>query len=322
MFVIDGAITDVPGITVGHAQDVAAVTGCTVVLTPPQGAVVGAEVRGFAPGTRETDLARPGMLVERANAVLLSGGSAFGLDAAAGVMRFLRERGVGYDAGVARVPIVPGAVIFDLGIGQAEFPNAAMGYTACLAADRAPASGSVGAGTGATVGKLLGLAGATKSGVGMASLRVGGITVGSLVVVNALGDVVDPETGAILAGARLPDGAYLHTERAILAGAQPVRNGNTTIGVVATDARLDAEGVAHLARVAHNGLARTIRPVHTLYDGDTIFSLATGEAQEEGSLLALAVATVHAVQGAVINAVLSASSLGGVPARVNALESH
>ncbi|KLU62558.1 peptidase family S58 [Peptococcaceae bacterium CEB3] len=312
------AITDVSGIEVGQADNRTALTGCTVVLCR-EGAVVGVDVRGSAPGTRETDLCRPATLVEKAQAILLAGGSAFGLNAAAGVMRYLWEQGIGYDVGVAKVPIVPGAVIFDLPLGQVAWPDESMGYQACQKARTGEVTqGCVGAGTGASVGKLFGPGQATKSGVGTASVRVGRATVGALIVVNAFGDVIRPEDGTILAGTRHPlTGGYVDTAREVQKGlGQPPRGAtNTTIGVVATDADLSVEQANHLAKLAHDGLARTIRPVHTLFDGDTLFALATGKVKGtgQGEILALAAATVEAVEKAVLNAVKYATPAGGLP---------
>jgi len=310
-----GTITDVAGIQVGHAENEEALTGCTVVVADG-GATVGVDVRGAAPGTRETDLARPGTLVERADAVLLTGGSAFGLDAAGGVMRRLRERGQGFPTGAGPVPIVPGAVIYDLEIGEAIWPDAEMGYRACAAAsDAAVAQGNIGAGSGATVGKILGIGQATKSGLGSSSIGVAGFTIGALVVVNALGDVVRPGDGQIVAGARDPrTNEYVGTPRVILAGGS-ARAGNTTLGVVATDAGLTSQDMQYLARIAHDGLARTIHPVHTMADGDTIFSLATGtEPIDRRLMVALGVAAVAAVEEAVLAAVRFAEPAGGLPA--------
>jgi L-aminopeptidase/D-esterase-like protein len=305
------AITDVAGIAVGHAQDETALTGCTVVLAG-SGAVVGADVRGLAPGTRETDLCRPGTLVEQAQAILLTGGSAFGLDAAAGVMRFLHERGLGFGTGTVAIPIVPAAVIFDLGAGEAVWPDADMGYRACLAAGGgAIEQGSVGAGTGATVGKYLGRQGAMKSGIGTASRRIGEVTVGALIVVNALGSVVDPVSGALVAGARSGDGRMVRADEALL-GEVPATN--TSIGVVAIDCTLTPSEVSRMASAAHDGLARAIRPVHTLYDGDTIFALATGRAGDASvHPVALHVAVVDVVERAILSAVLHARGFPGVP---------
>lgn len=312
------AITDVAGVEVGHAHDLDALTGCTVVLCRG-GAVVGVDVRGAAPGTRETDLCRPGTLVSEAHGILLAGGSAFGLDAAAGVMRYLREAGIGLEVRRVRVPIVPGAVLFDLGIGRPAWPDAEMGHRACLAASsEGVAQGNVGAGAGATVGKLRGTAWAMKSGTGTASLRVGDVTLGALVAVNAFGDVVRPDTGAIIAGARRADGRFLGTQTALLGGGagSPGPGEHTTIGVVATDATLNAEQINHLALCAHDGLARCIQPVHTMADGDAIFGLATGRVPVEGTatMLALAAGTVEVVVRAVIAAVRHAAPAGGLPA--------
>lgn len=264
-------ITRVPGILVGHATDPVALTGCTVVLCPP-GTIGSGEVRGGAPGTRETDLLRPGMLVEEVNAVLLTGGSAFGLSAADGVMKWLEERGVGFDADVIKVPIVPAAVLFDLGVGDPLVrPNPSAGYAACHASSEEVAEGSVGAGTGATVAKIRGLSHAMKGGVGTASAEEDGVIVGALFAVNALGEIVDDD-GAVLVGARGGD------EEGPTEPAEPTEPspGNTTIGVVATNARLSRERAHLLALAAHDGLARAIRPSHTIWDGDTVFTLATG----------------------------------------------
>jgi len=308
-----GNITDVAGIRVGHAGDEQALTGCTVILCPPEGAAGGGVVRGYAPGTRETALLQPGMLVGSVNALLLTGGSAYGLAAADGVMRYLEEQGLGYDTGVARVPIVPGAVLFDLALGSADVrPDAAMGYAAASSA-HAPAieQGNVGAGLGAAVGKLAGMGQAMKGGLGTASLRQGDVVVGAIVAVNALGNVIDPETGSILAGARgaapgewvdaLDPGVY----------ATAGLSGNTVIGALATNARLDTAELNRLAQSGHDGLARVIRPVHTLYDGDTLFSVATG--QVDANPVVLAEMAAVAMARAVVNGVLEALPVGGLP---------
>ena len=317
------AITDVQGIKVGHYTDREAATGCTVVLCEG-GAVGGVDVRGSAPGTRETDLLHPLRLVQEVHAVLLTGGSAYGLDAATGVMRYLEEKGVGFDVGVGVVPIVPAAVLFDLTIGDPKVrPDATAGYQACQSASDGPVSeGCVGAGTGATVGKLLGPKFATKSGLGTASQKIGkGIVVGAIVAVNAFGDVVHPQTGEILAGTRKPViGGFLNTvERmkgdlgqTILGLAQ-----HTTIAVVATNAYLTKEGANKVAQMAHDGLARAIRPVHTMFDGDTVFALATGKPPRKGggadpSVVGAIAAEVLAQ--AVVRAVTQAEGLHGLPA--------
>ena len=313
------AITDVDGILVGHYTDLENATGCTVILCPPEGAVGGVDVRGPAPATRETDLLRPAHLVERVHAIVLTGGSAFGLDAAAGVMKFLDERKIGFETGVARVPIVPAAAIFDLGIGSATVrPNADAGYRACLDAKTgAVAEGNVGAGTGATVGKLLGPKFATKSGLGTTSQPIGkGIVVGALVVVNALGDVVDPRTGEILAGTRKPVvGGWLDSAGALTSGlAQTLlARMHTTIGVVATNAALTKEEANLVAMMAHDGYARALRPAHTLFDGDALFALSAG--RQKGDVSAIGHAAAEGVAEAIGRAVNAAASLGGVPAR-------
>jgi len=305
----DGKITDVPGIEVGHAQNFHAGTGCTVVISR-KGAVGGVDVRGSAPGTRETDLMRPMNLVERVHAVVLCGGSAFGLAAAGGVMRYLEEHGVGFDTGVARVPIVAGAVIFDLGYGDWRVrPDEGMGYEACLNAGTGDVpQGSVGAGTGATVGKILGMECCMKGGVGTSSIRLpGGIVVGAIVVVNALGDVVDPQTGRILAGARDPKtGKFINTWNFILEGntIKGQELGNTTVGVVATNAYLTKEQANKVAAMAHDGLALAIRPVHTMLDGDTLFALSTGQIECDVNVIGTAAA--EAIARAVVNAVKNA----------------
>ncbi|MEY4651650.1 MAG: hypothetical protein RI884_231 [Pseudomonadota bacterium] len=309
-----GSITDVPGIEVGHHTDTRRPTGCSVVIARG-GAVGGVDVRGAAPGTRETDLLSPTNTVDTVHAVLLSGGSAWGLDAAGGVMRWLDEQGIGLDVGPARVPIVPAAVLFDLMVGDARIrPDAAAGYAACQAASgEAPAEGGVGAGTGALVGKVFGHARAMKGGIGTASVRVGGVTVGALVACNALGDVIDPDTGVVIAGARSADGArMIDTRRALLAGEPPIpilAGTHTTIGVVATDATLNKAQVTRLAQVAHDGLARAINPVHTVADGDTLFALATGKTQEHPGMMVLATMAAEAVARATVRAVLAAKTL-------------
>jgi L-aminopeptidase/D-esterase-like protein len=292
-------ITDVPGVRVGHWSDPEAQTGCTVLLLAPEGAVASVDVQGPAPGTRETDLLRPGMLIERIHAICLSGGSAFGLAAADGVMRFLKERGVGVEAGPARVPIVPSAVIFDLGVGSADaFPGAEQGYAAALDAERRGSrllQGRVGAGTGATVSKLRGPEHAIPGGLGSAALRLpSGALVGALAVVNAAGDVVDgdgsagPQTGALATLLRegLP--------------ARPLPGTNTTLGVVATDAALDKAQCYKLAELAQDGLALAIRP-RTMFDGDSVFFVSTGSAQAD--MTSLAAAAVEMLRLAIVRAV-------------------
>lgn len=313
-------LTAVPGIRVGHATDPVGLTGCTVVLCEA-GAVGGVDQRGGAPGTRETDLLRPMHLVEKVHAVLLAGGSAFGLAAADGVVRYLEERGIGYETGFARVPIVPAAILFDLNIGDPRArPDPAMGYTACQAATDGPvAEGNVGAGTGATAGKILGIARAMKTGIGTAAIDLGeGLVVAALMAVNPLGDVVDPATGTILAGARRPDSEELADTLVLMRdllsqSTSPFASStNTVIGVVATNARLTKEQANKVAQMAQNGVARAVRPAHTLYDGDTIFALATGEKPADVNLIGAYAAEV--VAQAIVRAAMAAEGAGGLPA--------
>ena len=311
-----GSITDVAGLRVGHFTDPRRPTGCTVVLTA-DGAVAGVDVRGAAPGTRETELLSPLNAVEQVHAIVLAGGSAFGLDAASGVMRWLDERGFGIEVGPARVPIVPAAILFDLWVGDASIrPDAASGYAACEAASTQPvAEGNVGAGTGATVGKLFGIQRAMRGGIGSASVTVGGITVGALVAVNAIGDVIDPSTGQTVAGARTADGsALLGTMHALLRGDLPLllqAGAATTLGVVATDAVLTKVQVNKMAQMAHDGLARTINPVHTMSDGDTVFALATGASGKTAHLTLLGALGAEVMAAAVLRAVRAATRLSG-----------
>jgi L-aminopeptidase/D-esterase-like protein len=311
-----GAITDVAGIKVGHYTDRKAVTGCTVILCE-QGAVAGVDVSGSSPGTRETDLLRPGNVVDRVQGVVLSGGSAFGLDTAAGVMRYLEERGFGYETSAGKVPIVPAAIIFDLNIGGSRVrPGAKEGYQACLAAANGEVTeGCVGAGTGATVGKILGVERAVKSGLGTASQKIaGGIVVAALLVVNAVGDVIEPGTGKILAGPRKPDDRGFLCTSQLWKGEfeEKVPPFNTVIGVVATDAKLDKAEANRLARVAQVGVARTIDPCHTMYDGDALFTLSSGE--KKADLSALGAAAAEVVAEAIVRAIQKAETLAGVPA--------
>jgi len=305
----DGSITDVQGICVGHAQDEAARTGVSVVFCSGEGAVGGVDVRGAAPGTRETDLLKPGNLVERVNAVVLSGGSAFGLEAATGVMRYLEEQGIGLDVGVTRVPIVPAAVLFDLRSGDGSVrPDAQMGALAISRVGKTYAQGEIGAGCGATVGKIVPGALPAQGGVGMASLRLpGGIMVGALVAVNALGDIYHPYTGEVLSCGRLPDGTKVPAE-GMLYGSAPVSTppligANTTLCVVATDATLDKAQVNRLATVAHDGYARAIRPVHTQMDGDTAFALASCREAGEVNFVQICAAAAEVVARAIANSV-------------------
>lgn len=325
-----GSITDVPGIEVGCAQNDDALTGCTVILAR-KGAIAGVDVRGSAPGTRETDLLNPINLVDRVHGVLLAGGSAFGLDAASGVMRYLEERNIGFNTGVARVPIVPAAILFDLAIGNKQVrPDAEMGYQACLAASRKPpAEGNYGAGTGATVGKLFGAALAMKSGLGSASIRAAGIVVGAVVAVNSFGDVVDPRNGEIVAGLRSGKvgpvrigGKGQFADTAEMVKKAPGRSvlglatrSNTVIGVVATNARLTKTEATKVAQMAHDGLARTIRPAHTMLDGDTIFALSTGN--KSANLTLVGSLAAEAMAEAILRAVRMARGAGGLPGRAD-----
>ena len=295
-----GAITDVAGIEVGHHTDTRRPTGCTVILAR-DGAVAGVDVRGAAPGTRETDLLDPSNLVEKVHAIMLAGGSAWGLDAATGAVRWLEERGVGFDVVVGKLPIVPAAVLFDLLVGDMRVrPDAAAGYAACEAAStQPPTEGNVGAGTGAALGKIFGIQNAMKGGIGTASVTVDGVTVGALIACNALGDVVDPDTAQVIAGARTDDGKALRdTRRALLRGDLPrplLAGTNTTIGVIATDAVITKVQAHRLAVAGHDGLARSINPVHTMSDGDTLFALGTGRSGKNPGMMLLATMAAEAV---------------------------
>ena len=314
------SLTDVRGLRVGHFTDTRRPTGVTVILTP-EGAVAGVDVRGAAPGTRETELLSPLNAVEKVHAVMLAGGSAFGLDAAGGVMRWLDERGFGVPVGPARVPIVPAAILFDLWVGDPTIrPDASSGYAACEAATTDPVpQGNVGAGTGAAVGKLFGIGRAMRGGLGSASVTVGGVTVAALVAVNAIGDVIDPATGQPVAGARSADGSsLLGTMQALRRGDVPAPlqpGAATTLGVVATDAVLSKAQANKLAQMAHDGFARSINPVHTMGDGDTIFALATGASGVSGNLTLIGALAADVMAVAVLRAVHAASTLNtpGLP---------
>jgi L-aminopeptidase/D-esterase-like protein len=310
-------LTDIAGIRVGHVSDYDAITGCTAILCG-EGAVGGVDVRGSAAGTEEILTLHPGHVAPRVHAIVLAGGSAFGLEAASGVRRYLERRGVGYDTGAAMVPIVPAAILYDLAIGRADVrPTAAMGEAAAAAAtDGAVAEGSVGVGTGATVGKILGMSRAMKAGVGSFTVELaGGVCVAALVAVNALGDVRDPVTGKIVAGARgAADGRdFADSNRQMIRGAMPGRvgEGNTTLAVVATNAGLDKVQAGKLAQLASLGVARTIYPVNTTFDGDITFALSLGA--KAADVNSLGVAAAEAVAQAVLRAVRLAKALGGVP---------
>jgi L-aminopeptidase/D-esterase-like protein len=317
---LNNSLCDVAGISVGHAIAVGRLTGCTVVLTAGQGAVAAVDVRGAAPGTRETELLEPENLVERVHAIVLTGGSAFGLDAASGVMRWLAENNIGLETGYGKVPIVPAAVLFDLplvrhGDDPKVRPTSDLGYAACRSASSQDVSrGNVGAGAGATIGKLFGIARAMKGGLGQASVQVGPWVVSALVACNAVGDVIDQATGQVIAGARNgPDSHVLcDTQAMLLQGEQLQRvlpGTNTTIGVVATNASLTKAQAKRIAMSSHDGLARTIRPVHTPYDGDTLFALATCDVPGPPDLMLLNVMAAQATALAVVNAVQHAKSI-------------
>jgi L-aminopeptidase/D-esterase-like protein len=313
-----GGLTAVEGVRVGHHTLAERPTGCTVVLVE-KGATASVEVRGAAPATRETDLLDPVNTVQQVHAVVLSGGSAFGLDTASGVMRYLEQKGVGFDVGVAKVPIVPAAALFDLSVGDdaGVRPGAECGYLAAQAASAAaPLEGSVGAGAGATVGKLRGAGRAMKGGIGNFALRSGELVVAAMVAVNAVGEVVDPETGRLIAGVRSEDGSSLPSQRLRLTGdlESPIQSGrNTSIGVVATNARLTKTQAKRVAQVAHDGMARAIRPAHTPADGDALFVVAT-DAVEGFDLLLIGEMAAEAVAGAIVRAVTEATGVPGYPA--------
>jgi L-aminopeptidase/D-esterase-like protein len=316
---MQSAITDVEGIRVGHASNREAMTGCTVILCE-EGAVGGVEIRGSAPGTRQIDSLYPVHVVQQVHAILLTGGSSFGLDAAGGVVRYLEERGKGFDVGITHVPVVPTAVIFDLPLGDHRVrPDADMAYQACLhASSEAVEEGSVGVGTGATVGKLFELDRACKGGVGTASLETGGVLVGALVAVNALGDVVDEKSGEILVGLRDEEGSGFACTAELLRkgiwkkGFGRASLGNTTIGVIATNVTLNREDTIKVAQMAHNGLARVISPINTTFDGDIVFALSLG--QKGGDVNNVGALAEAAIMEAVKRAVMKADGFGIIPA--------
>lgn len=307
-------ITDIENIKIGNFQDINAATGCTVIICKA-GAVGGVDVRGGAPGTRETTLLNPINMVERIHAVLLSGGSAFGLDAAGGIMKYLEERGIGFDVGVTKVPIVCGAVLFDLIIGSADIrPDFKMGYKACNNSENNQfKEGNYGAGTGATIGKILGKDSAMKGGLGAYAIQVGDLKVGAIVAVNCLGDVYDSREGKIIAGAlRADKKGFLDTESVMLKkydDKSNLFNGNTTIGAIITNACLTKSEANKVASMAHNGFGRCIRPSHTMFDGDTIFTMATGNVNADVNVVGLLAA--NAMERAVIKGVNMAESLHG-----------
>jgi L-aminopeptidase/D-esterase-like protein len=317
-----GSITDVPGLKVGQYTLKERPTGCTVVICE-KGATAGVDVRGAAPGTRETDLLSPLNTVEQVQAILLSGGSAYGLAAATGVVRWLEERGLGYPIGRGVVPVVPAAILYDLGVGDFKIrPGEDAGYKACEAATTGPVEeGNVGAGAGATVGKMFGPEFAMKGGLGTASVKVGdtGIVVGAVVAVNAAGDVVDPRTGRIVAGARAENGKGFRDSMAqIMKGYRVVAEsgGNTTIGVIATNAPFTKVQMTKIAQMAHDGLARALNPVHTMLDGDTIFAMSTGTATVKADVTAIGAIAATVLSRAIVRAAMQARSLAalGLPA--------
>jgi L-aminopeptidase/D-esterase-like protein len=317
-------LTEVDGLRVGHFTLKERPTGCTVVLVDGPGATGGVSQRGGAPGTRETDLLDPGNLVDIVNAVVLAGGSAFGLDAAQGVVRYLEERGVGYKTGAGVVPIVPAAILFDLGFGGDPKirPTADCGYRAAMAATNAAvAEGNVGAGAGATLGKVAGRERSMKGGLGSAAIRLSnGLVVGAIVAVNAIGDVIDPVTGQTVAGVRTSDGRALADARkmlrdgSLLKAADPRAAENTTIAIVATNARLNKAAVNRVASMADDGLARAINPAHTIGDGDTVFALATGRWPGETDTSIIGALAAEVLADAIVRAAVHATSLGGLPA--------
>jgi L-aminopeptidase/D-esterase-like protein len=311
------SITDIKGIKIGHAEDIKGGSGCTVILCE-KGACAGVDVRGGGPASRETELLNPVNLVEQIHAVMLSGGSAYGLDAGAGAMKYLEEKGIGFDVGVAVVPIVCGASLFDLVVGDPKCrPDQTMGYEACKnATSMRPSEGNKGAGTGATVGKFLGTDFMMKSGIGSYAVKIGDLIVGAIVAVNALGDVIDVNTGKRLAGILNEDKtSILSTEDIMYSeydGSRNVFSGNTTIGCVVTNAKLTKAQANKLASISHNGFARAIRPVHTMADGDTIFALSAGEIEVMPDAVGALSADVMA--RAVNRAVLTAKPAYGLKA--------
>jgi L-aminopeptidase/D-esterase-like protein len=313
-----GSLTDIPGIRVGHFTDSRRPTGCTVVLAEA-GAVAGVDVRGSAPGTRETDLLNPIDTVQKVHAILLTGGSAFGLDAASGVVQFLEEKSIGFDSGIVRVPIVPAAVLFDLGLGDAAIrPDRSAGYAACQnASTGAVQEGNVGAGAGATVGKMLGPGRAMKAGVGTCSMQVGALKVAALVAVNAAGDIIDPHSCRIIAGARTADGRKLantiETLKQPPASPASLHGTCTTLGVVATNAAFDKAAMTKIAQMSQDGMARAVNPAHTAMDGDTIFALTTGDVKEF-SLSIVGAFAAEVMSRAIVRAALKAVGIPGYPA--------
>ncbi|WP_079709643.1 P1 family peptidase [Paraliobacillus ryukyuensis] len=311
------SIQSIKAFAIGHAQYQEAATGCTIIINE-RGAVSGVDVRGGAPGTRETDLLRSENLVQETHAIFLSGGSAYGLNVAGGIMQYLEEQKIGFDVGVANVPIVPGAILFDLGIGDATIrPDAALGYQACLNAtsNEPVAQGAVGAGSGATVGKCLGVDYSMKGGLGTCALQIGELQIGAVVAVNSFGDIIDPSNGSILAGVYdRKKGQFLDTEKQLLSQLSKQTNrfsDNTSIGVVMTNAKASKAEMNKIASIAHDGFARTMRPSHTLVDGDTIFTMSSNEVEADLNLVGML--AVKVIEQAVINAVKNAETTCGQP---------
>jgi L-aminopeptidase/D-esterase-like protein len=318
-------LTAVDGLKVGSYTLPGGTTGCTVILVDGAGATGGVSQRGGAPGTRETDLLSPLNMVDKVNAIVLSGGSAFGLDAATGTVKWLEEHNIGWDVGIAKVPIVPAAILFDLPIGNnaKNHPGADCGYKAVEAATTSPvAMGTVGAGSGATVGKMAGPKGMMKGGLGSAAIRMpNGLVVGAIVAVNAVGDILDPDTGKIVAGARGPDGAFADARTLLRSGALMQRPGasprvveNTTIGLVATNAKLTKAQAGRVALMGDDGYARAIYPSHTMADGDTVFSLATGTWDGDADVSLVGALAADVMSKALVQAVTQATGLPNIPA--------
>ena len=314
-------LTAVPGIKVGHHTLTERPTGCTVILVDGEGASGGVSQRGGAPGTRETDLLDPSNLVDKVNAVVLSGGSAFGLEAATGTVKWLEEHNIGWDVRIAKVPIVPAAILFDLPVGGNPKirPTADCGYRAAAAASNAPVTeGTIGAGAGATVGKSGGPGRSMKAGLGSYSITLpNGLSVGAIVAVNAVGDIIDPDTGKVVAGVRNPDGTFADARmllRAGQTGPRPRIGENTTIGLVATNARLTKAQAHRIALMADDGFARAIYPSHTTGDGDTVFALATGQWSGDADVTQIGALAADVMARAIVRAATEATGLPNLPA--------
>lgn len=306
--------TDIEGIKLGHKEDKEAATGCSVIICE-KGAISGVDVRGGSPATRETDLLNPVNMVQQIHAVVLSGGSAFGLDSCSGVMKYLEEQDIGFDVQVAKVPIVCGACLFDLVVGKPNVrPNLQMGYEAAKNANNIECpNGNIGAGCGATVGKYLGIDNCMKGGLGTYAVEIGNLQVGAIVAVNCLGDVVDPDDGNKIVAGMIKDGKFLDTEKVMMNNYDDKTNlfsGNTTIGVVVTNGKFNKSEITKIASMSHNGYGRTMRPAHSIYDGDTIFAMSTGYVEADLSVVGMLAAKV--MSKAVINSVKNAKSMFGI----------